>query len=58
MKVTLLYISWILIAVLAFYAGASHRQKVDLPEEYKLITPQTPIRGYYKNDTLHIEFVH
>jgi hypothetical protein len=33
-------------------------QKVDLPEEYKLITKDTPIQGYMRGDTLVIEFKH
>lgn len=32
--------------------------KIDIPEEYKLITKDTPIQGYYKNNTLVIEFKH
>lgn len=32
--------------------------KVDLPEEYKLITKDTPIQGYMRGDTLVIEFKH
>lgn len=32
--------------------------KVDLPEEYKLITKDTPIRGHFEGETLVIEFVH
>ena len=35
------------------------RKQVDLPEEYKLITKDTPIQGYYDKDSvLHIEFNH
>lgn len=30
----------------------------DLPEEYELITPDTPIQGEFKNGTLTIEFKH
>lgn len=30
--------------------------KVDLPEEYKLITKQDKLSGYYKDNTLVIEF--
>lgn len=34
-----------------------HKPKVDLPEEYKLITKDTPIRGHFdKDSTLVIEF--
>lgn len=34
-------------------------QKIDLPEEYKLITNKTPIQGYFSKDSiLHIEFKH
>lgn len=32
--------------------------KIDLPEEYELITKDAPIQGYYKNNTLVIEFKH
>lgn len=56
----LLSIGWVIIAVTAFFAGASHNKNsnVELPEEYKLITKETPIQGVYKNDTLFIEFKH
>ena len=36
----------------------NNQQKVELPEEYKLITKEDTLVGYYKNDTLHIEFKH
>ena len=32
--------------------------KVDLPEEYQEITKDTPIQGYFRGDTLVIEFKH
>lgn len=35
-----------------------NQNKIDLPEEYKLITKNTPIRGYMNKDSiLVIEFV-
>lgn len=38
--------------------GKGKQPKVELPEEYKLITKDTPIQGYYRNDSLIIEFKH
>lgn len=32
--------------------------KVDLPEEYKEITRDTPIEGHFEGDVLVIEFKH
>ena len=42
--------------IIVFITMVSNKPKVDLPEEYMLITEDTPIKGYYKNDTLHIYF--
>ena len=33
-----------------------HQPNVDLPEEYILINKQDTLQGYYKNDTLYIQF--
>ena len=34
-----------------------NKPKINLPEEYKLIDDQTPIKGYFDKDlVLHIEF--
>lgn len=36
---------------------SSKQNKIDLPEEYKLIDSSTPITGYFDKDSiLHIEF--
>jgi len=41
------------------YKDLKQNSKVNLPEEYKLITKDTPIKGYMNKDSiLVIEFVH
>lgn len=35
-----------------------NKPKVDLPEEYELITPNTPIEGEYKDGVLVLKFKH
>lgn len=34
------------------------KPKVDLPEEYREITRDTPIQGHFEGDVLVIEFKH
>ena len=41
---------------LLFIVFYEKQQKVDLPEEYQLITKQDTLQGYYSNDTLVIRF--
>lgn len=53
----------IIIIVLIFALAAilhkvNNTPKVDLPEEYQLITKDTPIQGHFEGKTLVIEFKH
>lgn len=49
-----------LITTIAFFVVVDFVPLVDLPEEYKSISPNTPIRGKYdpNTDTLSIWFYH
>ena len=51
----------ILLLLIGFIIGGIsftlNQNKIDLPEEYKLIDKSTPITGYFDKDSiLHIEF--
>lgn len=49
----------ILLIILSLFAFniLPLKQKINLPEEYKLISNKTPIKGYFDKDSiLHIEF--
>ena len=53
----------ILLLLIGFIIGSIsftlNQNKIDLPEEYKLIDKSTPIIGYFDKDSiLHIEFDH
>lgn len=54
-------ITYTLIILLLFFLLIKERleqPKTDLPEEYELITPDTPIEGQYKDGVLIIKFKH
>lgn len=40
------------------YSVSKPKVNVDLPEEYQLITEDTPIKGHFEGKTLVIEFNH
>ncbi len=49
----------LIIGALTMKSDLDNNSKTDLPEEYKLITKDTPIRGCMNKDSvLVIEFVH
>lgn len=58
-KGKLWFVAWALI-VLGYIGSVIYQRnnpKVDLPEEYKSITPNDTLKGYYDSDgVLHIEF--
>lgn len=56
MKETIILLVGIILGVLFNYNLAT--PKVDLPEEYQLITEDTPIKGHFEGKTLVIEFNH
>lgn len=58
MKNIIMFIIGMLIGHLIITIEHYTEPKVDLPEEYKLITKDTPIRGHFEGETLVIEFVH
>lgn len=51
-------IGGLIIALTISIIALTQRPAIDLPEEYELITPNTPIQGTYKDGTLIIEFRH
>ena len=61
---TVLFISIVTIHIWSIFAVINKHQnnnnsKIDLPEEWELITPSTPIQGHIDNNgILHIEFIY
>ena len=48
---------WIGGFMIGYGIASNNQNKIDLPEEYKLIDSSTPITGYFDKDSiLHIEF--
>ena len=53
------YIGLITGGILTYYIiNDSDNPTIDLPEEYQLITNDTPIKGHFEGKTLVIEFNH
>ena len=53
-KIYLIIIAGLLGVIIALI----DKPKTDLPEQYELITPNTPIEGQYKDGVLTIKFKH
>lgn len=57
--ITLLLVSCVDYSKMTTKYDLVNNPNINLPEEYKLITKDTPIRGYMNKDSvLVIEFVH
>jgi len=55
MGIVILFLTFIILVLVIIKIDSP---QIDLPEEYELITPNTPIQGTYKDGTLIIEFKH
>lgn len=51
-------IAGLVVALTIAIIALSEKPATDLPEEYELITPDTPIEGQYKDGVLIIKFKH
>lgn len=57
--ILLFYIGLIAGSLLTYYIiNDCDKPITDLPEEYQLITENTPIKGHFEGKTLVIEFDH
>lgn len=47
-----------IVFIIAFFTGYQfHKNRIDLPEEIRAVTPSDNLKGYYTNDgILHIEY--
>lgn len=51
-------IAGLIVALTIAIIALIEKPTTDLPEEYELITPDTPIEGQYKDGVLIIKFKH